>query len=201
MQTEVVSLGNQIQQFATVRGNITAILGPKTTGAVLSKSLFIISIGSNDLFEKGSEFMEPFSNTTMKHLQITYQNHLKVCAWSIIIFCTYFYFLSIWLVKKLHIYELQNLYKLGARKFGIISVPPIGCCPYARVQSNDPSVCVEELNELAQIFFIETQALLQKLSLNLKGMKYSLGNAYEMTMSIIEDPLAFGKYISSQCDN
>lgn len=63
-----------------------------------------------------------------------------------------------------------------------------------RAQSKDPSVCVEELNELAQIFFIETQALLQKLSLNLKGMKYSLGNAYEMTMSIIEDPLAFGKY-------
>lgn len=63
-----------------------------------------------------------------------------------------------------------------------------------RAQSNDTSVCVEKLNELAQIFFIETQALLQKLSLNLKGMKYSLGNAYEMTMSIIEDPLAFGKY-------
>ncbi|KAM5546924.1 GDSL esterase/lipase [Rosa sericea] len=171
---EVVSLGNQIQQFAAVRGNFTEIVGFKTTDTVLSKSLFIISIGSNDLFE----LVEYFPNATdlfkaerMERLQLTYQNHLK------------------------------NLYKLGARKFGIISVPPIGCCPHARVQPNvDPSVCVKELNELAQTFFIETQALLRKLSSDLKGMRYSLGNAYEMTMSIIQDPFAFGfKDVQSAC--
>ncbi|PRQ23079.1 putative triacylglycerol lipase [Rosa chinensis] len=172
--TEVVSLGNQIQQFAAVRGNFTEIVGFKTTDTVLSKSLFIISIGSNDLFE----LVEYFPNATdlfkaehMERLQLTYKNHLK------------------------------NLYKLGARKFGIISVPPIGCCPYARVQPNvDPSVCVKELNKLAQTFFIETHALLRKLSSDLKGMRYSLGNAYEMTMSIIQDPLAFGfKDVQSAC--
>lgn len=88
---------------------------------------------------------------------------------------------------------MQDLYKLGARKFGIISVPPIGCCPAARAGSNDSSVCVEELNKLAQTFFQQTRDLLHTLSSELKGMKYSLGNAYEMTMSILEDPLAFGK--------
>lgn len=88
---------------------------------------------------------------------------------------------------------MQGLYKLGARKFGIISVAPIGCCPHARV-SNTSGVCREELNKLAQSFFISLEDLLLKMSSKLKGMKYSLGNAYAMTMSIIEDPLAFGKY-------
>ncbi|XP_062022909.1 GDSL esterase/lipase At5g18430-like [Rosa rugosa] len=114
--TEVVSLGNQIQQFAAVRGNFTEMVGFKTTDTVLSKSLFIISIGSNNLFE----LVEYFPNATdlykaklMERLQLMYKNHLK------------------------------NLYKLGARKFRIISVPPIGCYPYARVQPNvDPIVFV-----------------------------------------------------------
>lgn len=88
---------------------------------------------------------------------------------------------------------MQDLYRLGARKFGIISVPPIGCCPVARAASNDSSVCVDGLNKLAQAFFQQTQDLLHTLSSELKGMKYSLGNSYEMTMSILEDPLAFGK--------
>ncbi|KAL6224424.1 hypothetical protein ACLB2K_003279 [Fragaria x ananassa] len=171
---EVVSLGNQIQQFEAVRGNISQIVGHNKTDTLLSKSLFIISIGSNDLFE----LVDYYPNTTdlfkakrMERLQLKFQNHLK------------------------------TLYKLGARKFGIISVAPIGCCPHARVQPNvDPRVCVKELNDLAQTFFIKAQNLLKKLSSELKGMKYSLGNSYEMTMSIIQDPYAFGfKDVQSAC--
>ncbi|PRQ47285.1 putative triacylglycerol lipase [Rosa chinensis] len=112
--TEVVSLGNQIQQFAAVRGNFTEIVGFKTTDTVLSKSLFIISIGSNDLFELVEYFpnvMDLYKAKLMEHLQLTYKNHLK------------------------------NLYKLGARKFGIISVPPIGCCPYARFEDVQSACC------------------------------------------------------------
>ncbi|XP_004289056.1 PREDICTED: GDSL esterase/lipase At5g33370-like [Fragaria vesca subsp. vesca] len=171
---EVVSLGNQIQQFEAVRGNISKIVGHNKTDTLLSQSLFIISIGSNDLFELVDYYpnaTDLFKAKRMERLQLKFQNHLK------------------------------TLYKLGARKFGIISVAPIGCCPHARVQPNvDPSVCVKELNDLAQTFFIKAQNLLKKLSSELKGMKYSLGNSYEMTMSIIQDPYAFGfKDVQSAC--
>ncbi|BBH08084.1 GDSL-like Lipase/Acylhydrolase superfamily protein, partial [Prunus dulcis] len=167
---EVVPLGDQIQQFATVRGNFTKLIGPEATDKFLARSLFIISIGSNDLFDhvelpsNSSTSVDPEDEFFyMANLQFTYRNHL------------------------------EGLYKLGARKFGIISVAPIGCCPHARV-SNTSGVCREELNRLAQSFFISLKDLLLEMSSKLKGMKYSLGNAYEMTMSIIEDPLAFGKY-------
>ncbi|XP_004289057.1 PREDICTED: GDSL esterase/lipase At5g55050-like [Fragaria vesca subsp. vesca] len=164
---QVVPMGKQVKQFETVRGNITELIGFGGTEFMLSNSLFVISIGSNDLFE----LVNWYPNITvlekaeyLVNLKLEYRNHLK------------------------------DLYNLGARKFGIISVPPIGCCPAARVgpKSNDSSVCVEELNNLALTFLAQTEDFLRTLSSELKGFKYSLGNAYEMTMSILEDPLAFG---------
>ncbi|PRQ47287.1 putative triacylglycerol lipase [Rosa chinensis] len=166
---EVVPLGDQVKQFATVRGNITELIGLAATEIMFSKSLFVISIGSNDLFE-----------LVKWHPNIT----------------------SLAKDDDAGSVNTIDLYNLGARKFGIISVPPIGCCPAARVgpKSNDSSVCVEELNNLASTFLAKTEDLLQKLSSELKGLVYSLGNAYEMTMSILEDPLAFGfKDTQSAC--
>ncbi|KAK4405383.1 GDSL esterase/lipase [Sesamum angolense] len=47
----VVPLSEQITQFASVRDDFTATIGPAATEAILSKSLFFISIGSNDIFQ------------------------------------------------------------------------------------------------------------------------------------------------------
>lgn len=87
---------------------------------------------------------------------------------------------------------LQTLYELGARKFGILSVPPIGCCP--AVSFANGGNCVTPLNDFAIAFYSATEALLQKLSLELKEMQYSLGNSFVMTETLLADPLAFGKH-------
>ena len=50
-QIQVVALGKQIQQFATVCSNITKVLGKAKADELLSRSIFIISAGSNDIFE------------------------------------------------------------------------------------------------------------------------------------------------------
>lgn len=86
----------------------------------------------------------------------------------------------------------QNLFELGARKFAILGVPPIGCCPFSRL-SDDGDHCHKEMNEYARDFQTTLGVLLQKLSSEYREMKYSLGNAYEMTMNIIEDPHKFSK--------
>lgn len=46
---------------------------------------------------------------------------------------------------------MQALLELGARKFGIISVPSIGCCPSHRLY-NPNGGCLEELNDHARAF-------------------------------------------------
>ncbi|KAL5557442.1 hypothetical protein UlMin_039678 [Ulmus minor] len=168
---DVVALGKQIEQFEIVHGILTEIIGEKATSRMLANSLFIISVGSNDFFEfnKTSTTRNLSIEDYMSTLQSTYHDHL------------------------------QNLFNLGARKFGILGVPPIGCCP-ARRPSSGSEVCEEELNEFARTFNNITEVLLQNLSSELVGMKYSLGNTYRMISNILEDPLLFGfKNITSAC--
>ncbi|KAJ9704604.1 hypothetical protein PVL29_002928 [Vitis rotundifolia] len=165
----VIPLGKQIQQFATVQSNLTAAIGSDETEKLLSKSLFLISTGGNDILGhfpfNGGLTKEEF----IKNLSDAYDNHLK------------------------------NLFELGARKFAIVGVPPIGCCPLSRLADiNDH--CHKEMNEYARDFQTTLSALLQKLSSEYGGMKYSLGNAYEMTMNVIDDPPAFNlKDVKSAC--
>lgn len=87
---------------------------------------------------------------------------------------------------------MQALLELGARKFGIISVPSIGCCPSQRLNSTNGG-CLEELNEHARAFHTKIESILCRLSEEYQGMKYSLGNAYEMTINVIDNPLLFSK--------
>jgi hypothetical protein len=88
--------------------------------------------------------------------------------------------------------NLQNLYGLGARKFGILSVAPIGCCP--AVTSANGGNCVKPLNDLAIVFYKATQAVLQKLSSELEDFEYSLANTFAMTSALLNSPSTFGKH-------
>jgi hypothetical protein len=52
---------------------------------------------------------------------------------------------------------------------------------------------VKPLNDFSVAFYKATQTLLQKLSLELEGFEYSLGNTYAMFTTMLKDPLGFGK--------
>ncbi|KAG6709168.1 hypothetical protein I3842_06G118500 [Carya illinoinensis] len=152
----VIPLTEQIQHFASVRNSLLAAMGPVPTLRFLSKSLFFISIGSNDIFEYYHSNNKLSKERFLANLGFAYENQLKV------------------------------LLELGARKFGIISVPSIGCCPSQRLYSPNGD-CLEELNDHARDF----QSILCRLSEEYQGMKYSIGNAYEMTINVIDNPLPF----------
>ncbi|GMI66094.1 CUTIN SYNTHASE2 [Hibiscus trionum] len=174
----VISLEEQIQQFSSVRSNITNMTGSDAqTDAILSKAFFLISIGSNDIFEYLLNLTVPPSMTIPEFnatLVSTYEYHLK------------------------------TLYDLGARTFGILTVPPIGCTPFARavfstaVYHNDS--CFVPAQQFAQAFYTEALALLQQFSSQVHDIRYSLANTYLMTTTMMEDMFAFGfKDISSAC--
>lgn len=87
---------------------------------------------------------------------------------------------------------------MGARKFGIVSVPPVGCCPAARARKYEitrkKGGCDSQINDLARAFFSELHFLLQSMTAtpHFKAMNYSLGNTFAMTINMLEDPLVFG---------
>ncbi|MFS7970186.1 putative triacylglycerol lipase [Helianthus anomalus] len=177
---KVICMEEQIQQFATVRGNITELLGsPKVVDDLLQKSIYLISIGSNDLVEYALTHSPSDSKQFMANLTQAYAAHLTVRKNNIL-----------------------NLYNLGARKFAIIGIPPIGCCPTARV-FNDTGGCAEVLNDGARLFYKSMQSLLTEFSFLFKGFKYSLGNTYAMTMNVIDNPRGngFKEVIAACCGN
>lgn len=94
----------------------------------------------------------------------------------------------------------KNLHLMGARKFGVISAPPVGCLPHVRVQANltqPGSGCEENLNGYAREFYGMLEGLLRGLGSDLKGMVYSLGDVYNMTITMMQDPPAFGKTLTN----
>nr|XP_043635187.1 GDSL esterase/lipase At2g23540-like [Erigeron canadensis] len=162
---KVISMEEQVQQFGTVRGNITALLGESKGDLLLQNSMYIISIGSNDVMTY--IFMRQMTpEQFIINITETYAIHLK------------------------------NLYSLGARKFGILSIPPIGCCPLAR--SFNGGNCTDDTNNLAAALYKPFESLLQNLSSTLEGFKYSLGNTYNMTMNVITKQIGF-KDVKSAC--
>ncbi|KAF5443738.1 hypothetical protein F2P56_036273 [Juglans regia] len=156
----VIPMAGQIAQFEIVRSSLVAAMGPLPTLRFLSKSLFFISIGSNDIFEYYRSNNNLSKERFFANLGFAYENQLKA------------------------------LLELGARKFGIISVPSIGCCPSQRLNSPNGG-CLEELNDHARAFHTKIKSILCRLNEEYQGMKYSLGNAYEMTINVIDNPLPY----------
>lgn len=67
----------------------------------------------------------------------------------------------------------------------------MGCCPFSRlIQLNQTSIndCFHPMNDLAQAFHLALDGLLLNISSQLPGMKYSLGNTFNMTLDVINAP-------------
>ncbi|KAL5706273.1 hypothetical protein ACHQM5_024467 [Ranunculus cassubicifolius] len=160
---QVIPFGKQLQQFSTVRKILTGLKGQLETDNFLSKSVFIISVGSNDIFDYFASNGTSNKQEFITNLTSTYINHLR------------------------------TLYSLGARRFGIISVPAIGCCPHIRAQNiTVDGGCSDDLNVYSQMFYSAVEVSLQQISSEFQDMKYSLGNSYEMVTYIMSNPSQFG---------
>lgn len=165
-----VPLSEQIKQFATVRNNITARMGPSAAEKFLSESIFTISVGANDIFGYFLTNSTVHPAKFLETLMTTYESQIKA------------------------------LYNLGSRKFGIVSVPAIGCCPSQRLY-NATGGCLEAMNTFAKAFYTALRhRVLYNIASQLDGMKYSLGNTFEMSLYAINNPHLFGfKNVETGC--
>lgn len=58
-------MAQQVQQFATVQGNITQLLGQNKSAEFIVKTLFVISVGSNGIFDH-----YPYKDTTVSQPEL-----------------------------------------------------------------------------------------------------------------------------------
>lgn len=161
----------QVEFFAATKSNMTNP-NPGKIDELLSKSLFLISDGGNDFFAFLSE------NRTAAEVPSLYADLLSN-----------------------YTRHVQTLYKLGARRFGVIDVPPIGCVPAIRATSpSGETKCVEGANALAKGFNDALRKLMAGLAAKLPGMKYSVGSSYNVITFVTAHPGYAGfRDVASAC--
>ncbi|KAK1296624.1 GDSL esterase/lipase [Acorus calamus] len=167
-----IPMTQQVHYFSIVVSNLTAHMGPASTHRLLSRSLFLISVGSNDISADFRHFGpqdNAHKDTYIAILLSKYEVHLK------------------------------KLYGLGARKFGIVGLGLIGCVPAVRANTHSGE-CIEDLNVYGQKFNQAAKALLRWLSSSLEGMKYSFGDSHKVASDIVDHPHLYGlKELKSAC--
>ncbi|XP_051199668.1 GDSL esterase/lipase At1g29670 [Lolium perenne] len=89
--------------------------------------------------------------------------------------------------------HLQRLYALGARKFAIFSIQPIGCSPVVRASLNvTAAVCVKPVNAAALLFNSELRSLVDAAGPSMPGASFSVIDSYKITMDVLDHPMKHG---------
>lgn len=88
------------------------------------------------------------------------------------------------------------MYGKGARKFGFLSLSPLGCLPALRaLNPKGPDAgCFEEASALALAHNSALKTVLTNLELLLKGFKYSNSNFYDWLLQRMNNPSKYGKH-------
>lgn len=97
--------------------------------------------------------------------------------------------------------SVQVLYEKGGRKFGFLSLSPLGCLPALRALNPKASEggCLEEACALALAHNNALSAVLRSLEHTMKGFMYSNSNFYNWLNDRINNPSKYGKYATKSC--
>lgn len=88
---------------------------------------------------------------------------------------------------------MQRLYALGARKFFVSNVSPLGCSPFSINTKNHSGACVEEINSRVSVYNDLLPGLLTKLRSTLPGSKFVHGDIYKVFQDVMEMPESYGE--------
>ncbi|KAI7729950.1 hypothetical protein M8C21_031309 [Ambrosia artemisiifolia] len=163
-----ISLTTQVSYYSLVHDQLVQKLGSAGAQAHLAKSLFLVVIGSNDLFG----YFNKDSKDSKVSKQYTPQQYVNLMASTL---------------KGL----LKKMYGLGARKFVVSGVGVIGCCPAQRKQ-NTTSECRVEANYWSMKYNDGLKALLQELKTDSSDFHYSYFDTYEVMNGLIQHPETYG---------
>ncbi|GLT60002.1 hypothetical protein SLA2020_327930 [Shorea laevis] len=170
----VIDLKTQISYFRNVEKLLRQKFGDAKAKTLLSNAVYIISIGSND-------YTSPFvTNSTV-----------PVSFWKEYVAMV---------IGNLTA-SIEEIYKVGGRKFGFVSLGQLGCTPVLRILvPGNSSSCLEDANALAELHDKALYTALQELQSTLKGFKYAKHNISVFLSESANDPPKFGlKEVNTAC--
>ncbi|CAJ1964095.1 unnamed protein product [Sphenostylis stenocarpa] len=158
-----IPLPKQVDYYSQVHEKLTQQIGASTLEKHLSKSIFIVVIGGNDIFGYFDSQDLRKKNTPQQYAD-SMASTLKV--------------------------QLQRLYNNGAKKFEIAGVGAIGCCPAYRLKNK--TECVSEANYLSAKYNEALQSMLKKWQLEKRDISYSYFDTYAAIQELIQNPTSYG---------
>ncbi|WOL13005.1 hypothetical protein Cni_G21774 [Canna indica] len=162
---QCISFNKQIDYYSSVYAALVQQLGTSQVQAHLSNSIFVVVIGSNDIFH----YVKSSSADKLKNPAQQFVDSM---------------------VSSLR-GQLKRIYNLSVRKFAFIGTGPLGCCPSQRNQ-NKTGDCNVEANYLSVQYNKGVSSLLKEMSIELSGMSYSFFDAYTALYEYINNPEAYG---------
>ncbi|MCL7035514.1 hypothetical protein MKW94_030183 [Papaver nudicaule] len=175
----VINMDTQLRYFREYLEKIKNIAGAERSGQIIKNGLFIISAGTNDMVFN------------------YYDLPLRIMQYSL---PGYHDFL-------LHKIEniVQELHSLGARKFAIAGMPPIGCLPVQRTigsllpgQHILQRICTEQQNSDTQAYNHKLQSLIQQFQATIPGSIFVYTDSYGPMMDMVNHPSKYGFEVTGE---
>ncbi|CDP05729.1 unnamed protein product [Coffea canephora] len=163
---KTLSLAQQVDYFTALHDRLVKQLGPAAAQQRLSKSLFLVVIGSNDAFA----YFESLNNR--KVMKVTPDQYVDQ---------------MISILQGL----LKQIHSLGARKFVVVGLGSLGCCPGQRHDTGNEQ-CNQDINALAIKYNQGLASMLAGLKSVLNDFSYSLFDTYTVLLDIIDNAATYG---------
>ncbi|CAH8363474.1 unnamed protein product [Eruca vesicaria subsp. sativa] len=160
-----IPLSYQVNNWLAIHKEITSQLEPSRAQIHLSKSLFFVVIGSNDIFDYFGSFKLRQKTNPQQYTQS--------------------------MAEKLR-EQLKRLHDTGARRLLILGVATIGCTPGLRAE-NPMHECDEEANSWASLYNEALVKMLQQLKEELgSSMTYSYFDNFKSVHDIVSNSTRYG---------
>ncbi|KAL6839641.1 hypothetical protein ACP4OV_030580 [Aristida adscensionis] len=166
---DAITLTQQLRYYKEYQSKLAAVAGRAEAKAILAGALYVLSTGTGD-------FLQNYYHNASLSARYTVDQY---CDRLVGIFSNF----------------ASELYRLGARRIGVTSMPPLGCLPAAvRLYGGDGrrGACVARLNRDAEAFNGKLNATVKALKRRHAGLKMAVFDIYTPLRQLAEAPAAQG---------
>ncbi|CAK7338923.1 unnamed protein product [Dovyalis caffra] len=176
-QGYVIDLKTQLSNFKNLEKQLRQKLGASEVKTLLTTAVYMFSIGSNDYFV-------PFTANSTVLKSYSREEYVKMVIGNITT-------------------VIQEVYKIGGRKFGLLNLAALGCIPAMRalkLASAGSCGCMDEVTVLAKLHNRAIPKAFKELKSQLKGFTYSIFDFYTVTNERLNNPSKYGfKEVKMAC--
>ncbi|XP_066378721.1 GDSL esterase/lipase APG-like [Miscanthus floridulus] len=164
---DAITLTQQLKYYKEYQSKLAAVAGHAKARAILADALYVVSTGTGDF------------------LQNYYHNASLSRRYNVDQYCD--------LLVGIFSGFADELYRLGARRIGVTSMPPLGCLPASiRLYGEGRGACVPRLNRDAETFNEKLNATVKALRQQHADLKFAIFDIYTPLRELAQDPVAYG---------